>query len=388
MSGKQLGHIYLVGAGPGDPDLLTIKALKILESADVILYDKLVNIKILDKANKGARKVFVGKQYGKVSTKQDSIHQMLLGYVKEHKVIVRLKGGDPFIFGRGGEELKYLSENNISVEIIPGITAAFSAAASLKASLTHRILGQSVIFLSGYSKDSSDIQYPLPSYDWFFLANQSLTLVFYMALSNMSHIAHTLVAHGKPASTTAAVVSDCSLPGEKTVVSTLKDIAHEVRKHNIRFPAILLIGDTFLDSQYHNQHNKKLEINRNILFILLFHGSRYLEKNKTILANIIQQCKQQLMHDDVDYAFLSESFQPSLKDTITKYYKQNPSKHLQIEVLPIFLLPGKHTQEDIPDMLDILKTKFKPFDIRLGSTINFKTHVMPILINIIKQKYQ
>ncbi len=242
--------VYLVGSGPGDPELLTIKALHILQKADVILYDRLVNIQIMEYARKDCEKIFVGKRYDQKLTQQHDINKMLLEYVQQGKLVVRLKGGDPFIFGRGGEELLYLAQHNITVNIIPGITTAFAAAANLKIPLTHRDFGQSVIFLSGYAKDSHKKEDYLPNYDWDFLSTASLTLVFYMAFSNMKDIVNKLQERGKAEETGVAIISNCSFENEVQVVGQLKNIVELSQTSNLEFPAILIIGDVI--SEYYS----------------------------------------------------------------------------------------------------------------------------------------
>ena len=220
---NRTGKVFLVGSGPGSVDLLTIRAHRTIQEADIVLYDSLAYSEIIDLVPERAEKVYVGKRMGSHSLSQAEINQEILKAAKKYKRVVRLKGGDPFIFGRGGEEINFLHENKIEFEVIPGITAAVAASASLKMPLTHRDFGQSVIFLSGYTKNSNDSG--LPEYDWKFLARQSLTLVFYMGLHHAGRIADKLMENGMSSDTGVALVSAVSLPHEQVFFTTL----HELR---------------------------------------------------------------------------------------------------------------------------------------------------------------
>ncbi|MCE9597405.1 MAG: uroporphyrinogen-III C-methyltransferase [Spirochaetia bacterium] len=242
-SGKSTATVYLVGAGPGDPELLTLKAAKIIQQADVILYDSLIGPEILDLARPDCEKVFVGKRKGKHSFPQSEINEMLYASASKHKTVVRLKGGDPFIFGRGGEEVEFLRERNIRLEVIPGITAATAASAILQVPLTHRLLGKSLMLLSGYSKDEPGSHGGFPEHDWDYLAHAELTLVFYMGQHHLGRICKSLTDGGKSASTPVALVSNCSLPGQAVLLTNLQDAERAATDAAIQFPALLIIGD-------------------------------------------------------------------------------------------------------------------------------------------------
>jgi len=235
--------VFLVGAGPGDPELLTVKAVGIIRRADVILYDSLVGPGILDLAQANCEKVFVGKRAHRHSYSQSEINEMIYERALAHATVVRLKGGDPFIFGRGGEEVEYLRARGIPLEVIPGITAATAASAILQIPLTHRELGESVIFLSGYSKADGGKPEGFPDHDWNFLAKSSLTIVFYMGQHHLARICDSLIAAGKPEDTPVSLVSNCSLPDQSVLVTDLKRAAAEAISASIRFPAILIIGN-------------------------------------------------------------------------------------------------------------------------------------------------
>ncbi|MBL8019503.1 MAG: uroporphyrinogen-III C-methyltransferase [Leptospirales bacterium] len=235
--------VYLVGAGPGDPDLLTRKAARIIEQADVILYDSLIGSEILDLARADCEKIFVGKRKGKHSFPQSEINQMLLASAGKHKLVVRLKGGDPFIFGRGGEEIEYLRAHNIKTEVIPGITAATAASALLQVPLTHRLYGKSLMLLSGYSKEESGDHGGFPEHDWSYLAHAELTLVFYMGQHHLGRICSSLTGAGKSETTPVALVSNCTLPGQTVLLTNLRDADSAASKAALQFPALLIIGN-------------------------------------------------------------------------------------------------------------------------------------------------
>ncbi len=244
-----MNKVYLIGAGPGDAELITLKAKRILEKSTCILYDSLVNQEVLEYAPPHCEKIFVGKRYGKHSYSQNEIHQLFLEKLTSHPFLVRLKGGDPFIFGRGGEELEFLATNNISIEVIPGISAAIAAASELAIPLTHRDFGQSVIFLSGYNKISSNNKFGLPHYNWNFLSQTSLTLVFYMCFKYLQEICLNLIKHGMVKTKKAVIISHCSLPEQAYLFSTVENLYQDVlieKKSNttkINFPALIIIGE-------------------------------------------------------------------------------------------------------------------------------------------------
>jgi len=237
------GKVYLVGAGPGDPDLLTIKASKIIQSADVILYDSLIGPEILKFASPNARRIFVGKRAHSHSYTQDQINEMILEEASKHHTVVRLKGGDPFIFGRGGEEIQFLREHGIELEVIPGVTAATAASALLQSPLTHRDLGASVVFLSGYSRADRESDDGFPHHDWKYLASSSLTLVFYMGQHHLSRICQSLIEAGREENTSIALVSNISLPEESVTLTTISHARDPEVSRSVRFPAVAIVGD-------------------------------------------------------------------------------------------------------------------------------------------------
>lgn len=231
------GIVHIVGAGPGDPELLTIRALRLLQSADVIVYDRLVGDDILGLADPAARKIFVGKRKSHHAVPQAGINALLVREAQQGRTVVRLKGGDPFIFGRGGEERDYLRRAGIDVTIVPGITAATGCAAASGIPLTHRDLAGAVTFVSGHAAAGNE------GPDWAGLARSGQTLVFYMALSTAGVTARKLIEHGLDPATPVAIVENGTLPDEKTVTGRLADLESLIHDNRITGPALAIIGD-------------------------------------------------------------------------------------------------------------------------------------------------
>jgi uroporphyrin-III C-methyltransferase len=231
-----VGKIYIVGAGPGDPDLLTVKAMRVLQAADVVVYDKLVGRGVLDLARADAEMIFVGKTRGNHSVPQDEISALLVRKAQAGFVVVRLKGGDPFIFGRGGEELEVAQAADVNVEIIPGITAALGCAAQAKIPLTHRDHASAVTFVAGQCRD-------LAAQDWRGLAAKGRTLVIYMGLNGAGDIAEKLVADGLDATTPVAVIENGTRHNARVVQTILADLTETVQRYGFGSPSLLVVGD-------------------------------------------------------------------------------------------------------------------------------------------------
>jgi uroporphyrin-III C-methyltransferase/precorrin-2 dehydrogenase/sirohydrochlorin ferrochelatase len=229
------GEVYIIGAGPGDPDLLTLRALQLLQQADVILYDRLVSEAVLDRARRDAERIFVGKETGEAQ-RQLHINELLVRLAGEGRRVARLKGGDPMVFGRGGEELEALAAHAIPYTVVPGITAALGAAAAAALPLTHRRLAGSVTFVSGQASGEA-----LP--DWRFLARPEHTAVFYMGVAQLAHIVAKLRAAGASAAHPVAVIERATLPGQRILRSTLAGIGALAAEQHVAAPALLITGN-------------------------------------------------------------------------------------------------------------------------------------------------
>ncbi|MGZ3239235.1 MAG: uroporphyrinogen-III C-methyltransferase [Burkholderiaceae bacterium] len=233
----KLGKVYLVGAGPGDPELLTIKAVKAIAQADVILIDDLVNPEILDHACANARIVKVGKRGGCQSTPQEFIERLMIAEAHMGKNVVRLKGGDPFMFGRGGEEREHLRKAGIEVDVINGISSGLAAPSSLGIPLTHRDWSQGAIFVTGHGKT------PEANPDWATLAKLDLTLVIYMGIAHCNEIQQALIEGGKLASTLVAVIQSATAVSQAQIITTLGQLPVALAASQLGSPSIIVIGD-------------------------------------------------------------------------------------------------------------------------------------------------
>lgn len=231
------GHVYLVGAGPGDPELITLKALRVIRKADAVVYDRLVSDAVLEEIPADAVRIYVGKQGGTHSLPQDDISGLLVDLARQGKTVVRLKGGDPYIFGRGGEEALMLTEAGISFEVISGVTAATGIMAVLGVPLTHRGLANGVRFITAQCGKNVPLDL-----NWSSLADPDTTLVIYMGLAKLPEISTRLIAAGMPPDQPAMAVSNGSLPDEAVVTGTLKTLPVQVSDAVLKPPVIIVIG--------------------------------------------------------------------------------------------------------------------------------------------------
>ena len=231
------GEVYLVGAGPGDPDLLTLRALRLMYQADIVLYDRLVSKEILEKVRPDSELISVGKSGTSHTVEQGKINDMLISFSKEGKKVLRLKGGDPFIFGRGGEEIEELAKEGIPFQIVPGITAASGCGSYAGIPLTHRDCAQSVRFLAGHMKDGK------LKLDWKNLVSSQETLVFYMGLLSINTICEKLIKHGMDSSTPIAAIEHGTTRNQRVIVSKLREISSVLDKGDFESPTLLIIGD-------------------------------------------------------------------------------------------------------------------------------------------------
>ncbi|MBP2280935.1 uroporphyrin-III C-methyltransferase/precorrin-2 dehydrogenase/sirohydrochlorin ferrochelatase [Psychrobacter sp. PL19] len=251
---QPVGEVYIVGAGPGDPELLTFKALRLMQQADIVFYDALVSPQVLDLCRRDADKVFVGKKRSNHAVAQLGINELLVNEAKQGRRVVRLKGGDPFIFGRGGEEIESLRAHSIPYQVVPGITAANAAASYAGIPLTHRDHSQSVRFVTGFLKAGA------PNDNFKNLLDTDETVVFYMGLHSLPRLTEGLITAGRSVDTPIAIISNASMPNQQVLTGTLASIVALQEQHQLPTPALLIMGDVVAlhhDLAWYNLHNQQ-----------------------------------------------------------------------------------------------------------------------------------
>ncbi len=235
--GLQQGEVYLVGAGPGDPDLLTFRALRLMQQADIVVYDRLVSQEIMDLVRKDAETIYAGKERAQHTLPQETINELLVRLAKGGKRVLRLKGGDPFMFGRGGEEIATLIDEQIPFQVVPGISAASGCAAYAGIPLTHREFSQAAIFATGHLKDGT------VNLNWEMLAHKNQTIVFYMGLQGLNEICINLKKHGLDSNTPAALIMQGTTANQKVIIGNLDSLPALVKQRNVKPPTLVIVGD-------------------------------------------------------------------------------------------------------------------------------------------------
>jgi uroporphyrin-III C-methyltransferase / precorrin-2 dehydrogenase / sirohydrochlorin ferrochelatase len=234
---SKTGKVFIVGAGPGDPELLTLRAFRLMNEADAVVYDQLVGKGILAMVPAGAQRIYAGKKSGNHSLPQDEINKLLVGLARRGKKVLRLKGGDPFVFGRGGEESQFLADHGVPFEIVPGVTSASGAACYTGIPLTHRDYAQACVFVTGHPKKGGC------ELEWSMLARPAQTVVIYMGLGQIREICAGLIEHGRGPDTPVAVVEHATTDAQRVVLGTLRTIAGKCTRRKVRTPSIIIVGE-------------------------------------------------------------------------------------------------------------------------------------------------
>ena len=344
---KVSGTVYLVGAGPGDPGLLTLRAAELLQAADVVVHDNLIGDAILAMIPVSTRRIYVGKHEGSHLMSQDKINNLLVELSRKYSCVVRLKGGNPFIFGRGGEEAEVLVRHGVTFEVVPGISSGMAVPTYAGIPLTHRNHASSFGFITGH--EAPDKFYA--NVNWKNVAALD-TLVVYMGLRRIAGIAEQLMRHGKAAGTPVAVIHAGTLPEQCELYGRLDDIAAKVERHGLKPPAIIVIGSV-VDLHERLQWFAPQELGRGKDIILLAHGS-----TADAASDGIRDMAVRLNAGKSPYRFhcaFLEREEPNLETMVEQLCQQGGA---DICVVPLFLSLGGHVQKDIPMRLDTLRQRF------------------------------
>eukprot|EP01023_Acetabularia_acetabulum_P025192 TRINITY_DN2412_c0_g1_i10.p1 TRINITY_DN2412_c0_g1~~TRINITY_DN2412_c0_g1_i10.p1 ORF type:complete len:400 (+),score=45.88 TRINITY_DN2412_c0_g1_i10:26-1201(+) len=298
LDGGVKGNVYLVGTGPGDPGLLTLKAFQLMQTADVILYDRLVSSDILKMIDGGALMVYVGKQKGFHTRTQEEIHEMLVEFATQGRTVLRLKGGDPFVFGRGGEEMEYLQQRGINVHVVPGITAAMGISSELGIPLTHRGIATSVRFLTGHTREGGQVAFDRTIAS---CGNDvDTTLVIYMGLNTLDNLVLNLKANGMDETTPVVAVERGTTPQQRAVFGRLSEIGQFVQEQSLASPTLIIVGQVVRLSRGWQQwiesgqgsrvftHKQLVADEEDILDVISFVEQRYLQQQNNQLADFNQ----------------------------------------------------------------------------------------------------
>ncbi len=254
---EEVGEVYLIGGGPGDPDLLTFRALRLMQQADVVVHDRLISKEVLELTRRDAERIYVGKERDNHAVPQDQINQLLVDLAKQGKRVCRLKGGDPFVFGRGGEEIETLTEKGVNFQVVPAITAALGASAYAGIPLTHRDYSQAAVFVTGHLKDGS------MNLNWPALAQPNQTVVFYMGLKGLPVICSTLMEHGMPGETPIALVQQATTPRQRVFTGTLADMPERIANEEVKAPTLIIVGNVVKLHDKLNWFRSQAMIDRN-----------------------------------------------------------------------------------------------------------------------------
>ncbi|MDX8412182.1 MAG: uroporphyrinogen-III C-methyltransferase [Mariprofundaceae bacterium] len=352
------GTVYLVGAGPGDPGLLTLRAAELLQAADVVVHDNLISDELLAMIPPSTRRIYVGKHEGSHTMSQDKISDLLVELSHGYACVVRLKGGNPFIFGRGGEEAEVLASHGVAFEVVPGISSGLAVPTYAGIPLTHRDHASSFGFITGH--EAPDKFYT--SVDWRSVAALD-TLVIYMGLRRIAGIAEQLMGHGKAADTPVAVIRAGTMPDQAELYGRLDDIAAKVESHGLKPPAIIVVGSVVgLHEKLHwftpQQKGHRQDV------ILLAHGSSAPDASASI-----RDMASRLSASKAAYRFhcaFLEREEPNLEAMVEQLCQQGCA---DIRVVPLFLSQGGHVQKDIPTRLGALRTRFPACEIYMTDVL-------------------